>query len=689
MSKGKQKVSDSPERGKSIRRQLVTLGVYMTAMALVLLMLSTLLYETVEKRRTLISGLYVGAEVIGRNSAAAILFNDQGDAREVLESLSAAPDILHAAIILPDGSLLAEYRAEGSHPCQSLDAAGEGLMLRWCSMLLYSPVMLHGEQIATVAIEYSLKPLLRRSLYGLVFGLCAILITLGVAFSAWRRIAARITSPLIHLIQVTQQVQEKQDFSLRVDINSQDEVGRLSHTFNRMMSQLQLHELRLQQELKQRCKAEERLNLLAYHDNVTPLFNRHYFMEQFDSVVSNTLLHGNACALLFIDLDGFKKVNDTLGHDIGDKLLYQVATRLQGGVRSTDIVCRLGGDEFAVIVKQDASREQTEHLSGRLIELMAPCYLLDGHKVFVTASIGVSLCPEQAQDNSALIKYADIAMYQAKAKGKNCFCVYDAASEQHINEHFRIENDLRNALSANQLQLYYQPIFSANEHTLVGFEALLRWQHPDLGWIQPDVFIPIAESIELMVPIGKWVLEQAAQQLLKWRKLNADLCISINVSAQQLVSDQTVQELIATLHKYGLSQGAIELELTDSCLLEKSDNIRQRIQHLLDAGFQLAVDDFGTGYSSLSNLHYFPFTRIKIDCSFVKRINECIESQALVRAIVAIGSTLNIAVTADGIENLGQIDMLENLGCKYLQGYALGQPLPYLEASEKLAVQTL
>ncbi|MCE8033654.1 MULTISPECIES: EAL domain-containing protein [Halomonadaceae] len=666
---------------RSIRTQLVAYGVSLTALALAILMLGTLAYNTWDKYRALSGAMHVGADVIGRNSAAAILFGDEADAAEVLSSLAAAPDILHATVLLPDGTRLADYHSQAGLGCRhgiatvSVVPESSSLQFSWCSVQLHKPIVLHGQRIGSVALEYSLAPLFSSILFELLFGILAILLTLLLSLLIWRRFATRITLPLFHLSRVTQQVSQQQDFSLRAVVASNDEVGRLASDFNGMMDQLQRYDVRLKEELRQRRAAEARLNQLAYHDSVTGLHNRHFFKERLDEVIDQACRHGDGCAVLMIDLDGFKKINDTLGHDMGDELLRQVASRLRNGVRDSDIACRLGGDEFAIIARGDATRDQIQQLAQGLVELMAPAYQLQGKRVFVTGSIGASLCPEHAADKELLVKYADIAMYQAKEKGKNGYSIYRPESATYLDNLFRIENDLHEALVSNQLQLHYQPRYTTADRKLVGFEALLRWDHPELGQIAPAQFIPVAENTELILPIGEWILQQASQRLAEWKRIAPGLKLSLNLSGQQLKHDEAIEGLVSILRASTLSRGDIELELTESSLLEITEVIRVRMQRLLESGFLLALDGFSAGYSSLSYLHSFPFTRIKIARSFIEQLSPDPGSQALVSAMVAIGETLGLDITAQGVEYAEQLDILATIGCSQAQGLYLGEPM--------------
>lgn len=667
---------------RSIRQQLIAYGITLTALALAILMLGTQAYNTLDKYRALSGAMHVGADVIGRNSAAAILFRDEADAAAVLSSLAAAPDVLHAIIFLPDGSRLAEYHADGNSGCRYKMANGSNmpvesssLQFSWCSVQLHKPIFLHGQRIGSVALEYSLTPLFSSILFELLFGICTLLAILGLSLLIWRRFATRITSPLRHLSDVTQQVSLHQDFGLRAVVASNDEVGRLASDFNGMMDKLQRYDVRLKEELQQRRAAEARLNQLAYHDNVTGLHNRHFFKERLDELIDQACRHGHGCALLLIDLDGFKKINDTLGHDMGDELLRQVAVRLKRGIRDTDIVCRLGGDEFAIIAGGNATRDQVQQLAQRLVELMAPAYRLRDQQVYVTGSIGACLSPEHATDKELLIKYADIALYQAKEQGKNGYCIYQPGSAAYLDNLFRIESDLRAALASNQLRLHYQPRFTAAERKLVGFEALLRWHHPELGWVAPAQFIPIAENTDLIVPIGEWVLEQAMRQLVEWKRLDPGLQISVNLSGHQLRQEAAIDGLISKLNAAALDPGDVALELTECALAESTEVIHTRMRHLREAGFLLALDDFGAGHSSLSYLHSFPFDHIKIDRTFVEKLGPERDSQILLKAMVTLGQALNAEVAAQGVRNEEQVEVLAALGCHCVQGPYLGEPM--------------
>lgn len=662
----------------SILHQLVAYGILITALALSLLMVGTQAYNTLNKYRALSGAMYVAADVIGSNSSAAILFQDEVTATEVLSSLSASPDMIRAELILPDGKQLAQYQAKQHLNCLPRNPVQEdtssGLRFSWCSVGLQQPIYLHGERIGTIALEYSLKTLRSSILFELLFALLTILATLVLSLLLWRGLATRITRPLRHLSQVTQQVSYQQDFGVRAIVTSGDEVGRLTSDFNGMMEKLQQYDVQLKEELQQRRAAEERLNQLAYHDNVTGLHNRHFFNECLDELITQVSSDDHGFALLLIDLDGFKKVNDTLGHDMGDELLCQVATRLKNSIRATDKVCRLGGDEFAIITSSDITRDKVEQLAQKLVEILASGYPLGDRWAFVTGSIGVCLCPEQAKDKELLVRYADIAMYQAKEQGKNGFCVYHPGSEVQLDDLVRIEQDIHDALASNQLRLHYEPWFTAGELRLTGFETKLYWEHPRLGVIEPAQFLPTASQTGLIVAIEEWVMEQAMQQLAKWKRVDPRLKISIPLSNQTLHQDTSVERLITARESASLASGDVELVLSEhDALAESSELLHARVRSLREAGFLLTLDGLGVGLSSLPCLQRVAFDHLKIDGSLVEQLGQGQCSQTLLRAVRSFGSVLNVAMIARGIHNEEQARILATLGYVRLQGPYLGE----------------
>lgn len=679
----------------SIRRQIMTLGLALTALVLCTFALGMVLNEAANRRQAFEASMTTDAEIIGRNSAAAISFHNEDEANEILASLAASRDVVQARIFLPDGRTLGQYaRPSSESACHTLSpTAGIGWTLRWCGAALYRPILLHGKAVGMVAMEVGLRSTYRAmaSTIGVSVALAAL--AFGLSIPLWRRVAQRVAEPLTRLVDLTQRVRREHDFGLRADVSGNREVDALADGFNQMMSQLQQRDERLNQELHQRRQAELRLNDLAYFDSVTGLHNRHYFRERIDHVVNRSAQEHSRCALIYIDLDGFKQVNDTLGHDRGDELLRDVARRLTDTLRRTDGVCRLGGDEFAVIIDGNPQAPEVEAIAATLVEVLARPYRLgDRGAPVVSASIGACLYPDDAADRDSLMRHADSAMYRAKERGKNRHCLYHIGGQEPPSRQQQIEQALEGALSRGELQLVYQPqvALSADDShgatvpAVLGFEALLRWQHPVHGLIRPAEFIALAEASGAIEPIGEWVLQQACATLRQWRTEQPQLQMSVNLSARQLASDEAIRQLSQVLAASGLPAGSVELELTESLLVDRSALMLGRLGRLRAAGFGLAVDDFGTGYSSLAYLDSFPITTLKIDRAFVHKLGHASHGDAIARAIVAIGAALGAEVIAEGIERPAQAHALYAMGCRRGQGHLYAAPLVEADASALL-----
>jgi diguanylate cyclase (GGDEF)-like protein len=678
-----------PARQRSIQRQITMLGLALTALVLAAFALGMVLHEAANRRQTLEASMTTEAEIIGANSAAAISFGAETEANEILASLAASPDVLQARIFLPDGRTLGRY-ARDSAPeyCHLLQPQGRGWDWRWCGAALYRPVLLHGKVVGTVAMEVGLRSTYRAVAGTIVVSLVLAALAFGVSIPLWRRVAARVAEPLTRLVEITERVSRDQDFRLRASATGSREVDALASGFNQMMSQLQQRDERLNHELHQRRQAEVRLNDLAYFDPVTGLHNRHYFLERIDAAVARAERERGRCALIYIDLDGFKQVNDTLGHERGDELLREVGRRLTETLRRSDGVCRLGGDEFAVIIDDAGDDGQVEAVAAKLVEVLAAPYRLGSRGAQVSASIGACRFPDDADDRDSLMRHADSAMYRAKERGKNRYHLYHAGGAEPPSRHQLLEQALEGALARGEMHLLYQPQVllpaSGGQPEVIGFEALLRWHHPTLGPIGPAEFVPLAESCGAILPIGEWVLREACRQLVAWRADHPGLQVSVNLSARQLASAEAIDDLTRVLEASGLPAGAVELELTESLLVDRSETMLGRLGQLRAAGFGLAIDDFGTGYSSLAYLDSFPITTLKIDRAFVRNLSGAGHGDAIARAIIAIGAAIGADVIAEGIETTAQAHALRALGCLRGQGYLYAPPVAETAAGELL-----
>jgi diguanylate cyclase (GGDEF)-like protein/PAS domain S-box-containing protein len=432
-------------------------------------------------------------------------------------------------------------------------------------------------------------------------------------------------------------------------------------------------------DITQRKKAEKTIQNMAFYDALTGLPNRNKFRQELDQLLSQS--NNQMLAVLFLDLDRFKIINDTKGHTVGDLLLKQVANRLVLAVQKNGIVSRHGGDEFIILLK-DLDKEQVANMSKRILTEFSKPLILNNQEFYVTPSIGISLYPSDGTDEETLIKLADIAMYMAKERGKNNFQFYSSKLNGLSSRKMELENSLRKALEQNQLLLYYQPQVEIASGKTVGVEALIRWKHPEYGFVTPNEFIPLAEETGLIVPLGKWILQQACEQNKAWQDAGfMKIPIAVNISVRQLQDDDFVNAVSSILKETGLDSKYLELEITESVMynIERSTVILNELKKL---GVKISIDDFGTGYSSLSYLKHLPIDKIKIDKSFVDDIINHSNQGAIVKTIIDMGHNLNYTVIAEGIETDVQVNFLKKHSCRIGQGYFYSRPLPVEEVSE-------
>jgi diguanylate cyclase (GGDEF)-like protein/PAS domain S-box-containing protein len=433
----------------------------------------------------------------------------------------------------------------------------------------------------------------------------------------------------------------------------------------------------------QLLEKQQHLDHLAHHDQLTGLPNRLFLAAHLPGAIEEAKRIGSMLAVLFLDLDRFKHINDSRGHETGDKLLKAVAQRIRTTTRTDDIVVRMGGDEFIVVLKTVATAEQINEAASRITEALAAPVLIDGRPLVTTASIGVSLFPRDGSTMGELLRQSDTAMYQAKDRGRNNFQLFSPVMERKLKERIAIETALRAALHRRQLDVHYQPIVDIESHRVVALEALLRWRHPAQGFVPPDRFIAVAEETGLIVPIGEFVLERVIEDSARWRGAGADVVpISVNTSAVQLQRSDLAATITRLTRLHNVSTSMLQLELTESAVFERregrqSDPSQDAIARLRELGTRIAIDDFGTGYSSLSYLKSWRVDYLKIDRSFVRDLVTDMSDLAIVEAIIAMAKHLNIEVVAEGIEGWQQLEKLRQLGCSYAQGFLLARPVPF------------
>ena len=439
-------------------------------------------------------------------------------------------------------------------------------------------------------------------------------------------------------------------------------------------------------DVTEKRRAERRLAHMAHHDDLTDLPNRAFFRKSLDAALARLYPAQGDVGVLYLDLDQFKAVIDTLGHSTGDALLRAVADRLRTGLRASDVVARFGGDEFAILRGGLKGPDEASALASYVVDLVSRPFVIDGHSVEIATSIGVAMAPGDGLSSDLLLKNADMALYRAKEEGRRAFRFFEPEMDARARARRLLEIDLRRALPAGQFELYYQPLVALKSGAITGFEALLRWHHPARGMVPPAEFIPLAEEIGLIAPLGEWVLRQACAEAARWP---GDLKIAVNLSPVQFRTGNLTHSILTALASSGLSASRLELEITETILLAESEANLTILHRLRALGVSVSMDDFGTGYSSLSYLRAFPFDKLKIDRSFVSDLSAggCM---AIVRAVTGLGTSLGISTTAEGVETSEQLEWLRNEGCTEMQGYYFSPPvpaskiLPMLKANESI-----
>jgi diguanylate cyclase (GGDEF)-like protein len=507
-----------------------------------------------------------------------------------------------------------------------------------------------------------------------------LVVSLIVAVAVAVHLATSIPRPVEALVRATRAISAG-ELGFSIDVRDRTELGELAGHFNSMSVALRDGYAALQSEIEERRRAERRLLYDAFHDALTGLPNRALFLDRLKHVIEAAKREGEQLyAVLFLDLDRFKVVNDTLGHLVGDHLLVAVSERLAECVRPGDTVARLGGDEFGVLLERIADPETARQVADRIQKTLAKAVEVDGHELFITASIGVTLRSEHYQRPEQVLRDADIAMYQAKTKGKACCEIFDAEMHGSVVDRLQLEADLRRAVERSEgFVLHYQPIIALRTGKLIGLEALVRWDKPERGLLDASEFIGLAEESGTVVAMGEWAIRSACAQLRSWQDdvpALAGVTLSVNVSARQFRRADFVENFLRVVQGAGVDPRFMAVEVRESVIMDDVEASAAKLARLREAGIQIHVDDFGTGYSSLSYLHRFPITAVKIDRSFVAGLPAHPESQEVIKAIVSVAESLDFDVIAEGIEARAQIEKLEELRCRYGQGFLLARPLP-------------
>ena len=638
-----------------------------SAVAVVTLLTALLIFDSISSRALLQNRLSTLADVIEQNSAPALEFDDRRAAEEVLQGLRAETSVVSACLYNASGNLFAQYhRPSVAGECASSFAGVPAFTHNSPGMT--GTIMHDKDSVGVLFLLADLRDIEDRRQHLLwVAGWLAVLALAGASV-AGTFLQRKLSQPIFELVYAMRDVSAKQDFAIRVPISGSDEIAQLGHGFNTMLAELERRN-------KENKTFEAKLQYQAANDALTGLPNRRLFADRLGQTLALAGRQKRMVALLYIDLDGFKLVNDSLGHSIGDALLVQVAERLRLRVRQSDTLARLGGDEFTVILTSLHARPEAEMVANSLLQVLATPFTIADHQLTIGASIGISIFPEDAEQPHDLTQQADSAMYAAKRNGKNRAMYFTAELGSLVRERLNLETQLRGAVARGEINLHYQPEFDAVSNRLIRFEALARWTHPTLGSIAPDKFIPIAEEGGLIVTLGAYIMERACAEAVKWQSLTPyPVQVAVNVSSIQFSRAQFVEEVTEILKHTGLRPDLLQLELTESVMLTGVHRSAATMNELRKLGVSLAIDDFGTGYSCLSYLPVLPFDALKIDRSFVRAIDSRPENEAMVHSLVTLAHNIGMRVIVEGIERQEQLDLIRKFGGNEIQGYLMGRP---------------
>jgi diguanylate cyclase (GGDEF)-like protein len=664
---------------------LVTSGTVILLSTLLLLGIQSYFFTSALVRQT------QAQAAMGReNMAAAMLFGDRHAANDILAALRVASDVQSAVVYDNANARFASYlrdtgaAAHAPLPQQQqqqqqlslLPSHAGGYALSYRHVTVVEPLIVKRQRLGTLIVQSSLGSVYHQLALYLALTIPVMLAVLAIGHLVLSRLQRLITEPLRALSDTSAQISRLGDYAIRAKVSSLADIGMLATAFNTMLDRIQKRESELEAEISERKRVEVKLDRLAHFDNVTQLHNRHFFNDRLETVIARAGQSQQRAVVMFIDLDNFKAVNDTLGHDIGDELLRMVSRGLADTLRPGDAIARIGGDEFAIILENVHEVGDAAMVAEKCLLKIAQPVAISGHEIHISASIGISVYPDHASNMHELLKFADSAMYYAKNSGKNAYRLFTHSMQEDARKRFTLDNNLRRALERDEFVLHYQPQIDLRTGAICGAEALIRWIHPDLGQISPADFIPLAEESGMIVAIGEWVLRQACHELRAWHDDGHPIRMSINLSGRQLNEEGLVASVLAIVDDSGIDPRWLELELTESMLMDASPNVIDKLHTLKRAGIALAIDDFGTGYSSMSYLKTFPVGALKIDRSFVQDLPHSTEDAAITRAIIAIARSLKMETVAEGIETPEQGEFLRANGCDKAQGYHYSKPVP-------------
>ncbi|MCC7411726.1 MAG: EAL domain-containing protein [Gammaproteobacteria bacterium] len=660
----------------SIRRKLIIFSMGVTSTALLIVTVAGLYRDALQARQVVGERLEQQANVLAASVTAPLLLGDRKALQDALLSLGSDQGIVRARVLDDAGQILAEYLRPGSE----LPAA-EASVRHVREVTLASRRLGEVEIVAQpTAVALWFAELNRLSLVTL-----AIAIVIAYALSV--QLERIISRPLVHLAAIARRVTYERDYTLRASYESADEFGHLTAAFNRMLDQIQQRDELLEDEVRERTedlvRVNERLKHQAYHDALTKLPNRALFDDRLTLALAQAERERTKVAVLFLDLDNFKTINDTLGHDYGDEMLRHVAQRLRGAVRRNDTVARLGGDEFTVIVTKMDDADAAAVVARSILEVLREPIHVNDQNLHVTVSIGISIYPDHGETVTTLKRNADTAMYQAKERGRDNFQFYSDELDTVVGQRLMLLTELERAIDRGDLQVYYQPLADASTGRIAGVEALARWRHPTRGLMSAAQFIPFAEEAGLISRVDEWMIAAVMRQCAEWNaRGHRPPLTSCNVAIATL-REAGFGDLMRKLARtHGVTPAWIAIEISERALMHATEDDLDVLRDIRGLGFRLIIDDFGSGYSAFSYLPQCPVDQVKIDRSFVRNVARDRYGAAAVRAIVAMARSLELVIAAKGVAERAQQSALQLVGLTLVQGYFSGEPVPAAQVPE-------
>jgi diguanylate cyclase (GGDEF)-like protein len=651
--------------------------------ALCLALASVLFFSTniISFEQSLRAELNSKSLLVSRSTAAALAFHDRDAARALMDAFGPDHTVRQASVFDADHEVFAQYLRPGAVLTSWKNIQPEFYTEHEGIISVLQPIELDGVTVGYFFMSADNTALGEqiKSYALIILGVFVLSLFLAYILSLYAQ--RLMSSPINKLAEIVGHVSENQNYDRRLQVERTDELGTLINGFNSMLDVIQDREQQLQkngERLESLVEVRTRqLYQRANYDALTRLPNRHLLMDRLEHGIELAKRSPKNLGVLFLDLDRFKVINDNLGHAIGDELLKKVSARLTNAVRADDSVCRWGGDEFVIFLEHLRRPEYAARVAEKIIQSLKEPFELSGHNLHISTSIGISVYPKDGEDPTTLLKHADISMYQAKDRGAGNYCYFESHMNAMSLERLGMETKLHSALDNNEFSLHYQPQVNLKSGQVMGVEALLRWDNPELGWVSPAEFIPLAEEVGLINRIGLWVLAEACQQNKCWQDQGySPIRVAVNLSASQLADNNLADDILALLKANELAAQYLEVEITENVFIDAPKSVYGTLQKLRKHGVHISLDDFGTGYSSMSYLRDLPIDTLKVDGGFVRDLGSDAASDGIVQATVTLAHSLGLSVVAECVETSVQRDHLRELNCDMVQGYLFGKPVP-------------